>query len=110
MKRIVLFLITNLAVVLILGVVLSVVFAVLGINSQSMGGLLIFAAVFGFGGSLISLLMSKWLAKRATQAVVIEQPVNATERWLVETVKRQAEKAGIGMPACQKWRFTTRRK
>ena len=98
MKRVVLFLITNLAVVLVLGIVLSVVFAVLGINSQSMGGLLIFAAVFGFGGSFISLLMSKWLAKRATRAVVIEQPVNATERWLVETVKRQAEKAGIGMP------------
>ena len=63
MKRIVLFLITNLAVVLVLGVVMSVVFSVLGINSQSMGGLLVFAAIFGFGGSFISLAISKWMLK-----------------------------------------------
>ncbi len=69
MKRIVLFLITNLAVVLVLGVVMSVVFSVLGINSQSMGGLLVFAAIFGFGGSFISLAISKWIAKRSTGAV-----------------------------------------
>jgi len=56
------------------------------------------AAVFGFGGSFISLLISKWMAKRATGAHVIEVPSNTTERWLVDTVKRQAEKAGIGMP------------
>lgn len=98
MKRIVLFLITNLAVVVVLGVVLSVVFSVLGINSQSMGGLLVFAAIFGFGGSFISLLLSKWMAKRSTGAVVIQQARNATEKWLLETVKRQAHNAGIGMP------------
>ena len=98
MKRIVLFLITNLAVVLVLGVVMSVVFSVLGINSQSMGGLLVFAAIFGFGGSFISLAISKWMAKRSTGAVVITEPRNATERWLLDTVRRQSEKAGIGMP------------
>jgi heat shock protein HtpX len=98
MKRIVLFLITNLAVMLVLSIVLSVVFNVFGIDNRSIGGLLIFAAVFGFGGSFISLAMSKWMAKRSTGAVVIDQPANATERWLVETVKQQARRAGIGMP------------
>jgi heat shock protein HtpX len=56
------------------------------------------AAIFGFGGSFISLAISKWMAKMATGAQVIEVPSNTTERWLVDTVKRQAEKAGIGMP------------
>jgi heat shock protein HtpX len=56
------------------------------------------AAIFGFGGSFISLLISKWMAKRATGAQVVEVPSNTTERWLVDTVKRQADKAGIGMP------------
>jgi len=56
------------------------------------------AALFGFGGSFISLLISKWMAKMATGAHVIEVPSNMTERWLVDTVKRQADKAGIGMP------------
>lgn len=98
MKRIVLFLITNLAVMLVLSIVLSIVFKVLGIDNRSMGGLLIFAAVFGFGGSFISLAMSKWMAKRSTGAVVITEPSNATEHWLVSTVQRQAKQAGIGMP------------
>jgi heat shock protein HtpX len=98
MKRIVLFLITNLAVMLVLSIVLSVIFSVFGIDNRSISGLLIFAGVFGFGGSFISLAMSKWMAKRSTGAVVIEQPANATERWLVETVKQQARRAGIGMP------------
>ncbi len=98
MKRIMLFLLTNLAVMLVLSIVLSVVFSVFGIDRSSIGGLLVLAAVFGFGGSLISLAMSKWMAKRSTGAVVIDQPQNATEQWLVSTVKRQAEKAGIGMP------------
>jgi heat shock protein HtpX len=66
-----------------------------GLNLQS---LIIFAAVLGFGGSFISLAMSKWMAKRATGAMVIEQPRNATEQWLFETVRRQAKQAGIGMP------------
>ncbi len=98
MKRIMLFLVTNLAVMLVLSIVLSLVFNALGISNRSMGGLLIFAAVFGFGGSFISLAMSKWMAKKSTGAVVIEQPRNATEHWLMDTVRRQAQQAGIGMP------------
>lgn len=98
MKRIALFLLTNLAVVLVLGIVLSIVFSVTGMDSRSIGGLLVLATVFGFGGSFISLAMSKWMAKRSTGAVVITNPSNATERWLLETVKIQSQKAGITMP------------
>ncbi|WP_337878832.1 protease HtpX, partial [Rheinheimera sp.] len=98
MKRIMLFLATNLAVMLVLSVVLSILFAVLGIDSRSISGLLVFAAVFGFGGSFISLFMSKWMAKRSTGAMVITQPRNATEQWLLQTVRRQAQQAGIAMP------------
>lgn len=100
MKRVFLFLATNLAVM----VVLSVVASVLGVNrfltanGLDMGALLGFAAVFGFGGALISLAISKWSAKAATGARVIETPQNAEERWLVETVQRHAQAAGIGMP------------
>ncbi|MEI2454721.1 MULTISPECIES: protease HtpX [Lysobacter] len=97
-KRIALFLATNLAVLILLGVVMSVLQNVFGIRLGNNGAILVMAAVFGFGGSLISLLMSKWIAKRTTGAYVIEQPRNAEERWLVETVRRQAEAAGIGMP------------
>ncbi len=93
-KRIALFLATNLAVLALVSVVMSV----LGVNPSSMGGLLVFAAMFGFGGSIISLLLSKWVAKRFAGARVIEQPANETERWLVDTVRRQAQAAGIGMP------------
>ncbi|MDQ3493947.1 MAG: protease HtpX [Pseudomonadota bacterium] len=93
-KRVALFLATNLAVLALL----SIVMAVFGINPGSMGGLLVFAALFGFGGSLISLLASKWVAKRFTKAQVIASPRNETEQWLVATVRRQAEVAGIGMP------------
>ncbi len=98
MKRIVLFLATNLAVILVLSIVLNIVFSFLGVDRSSIGGLLVFAAVFGFGGSFISLAMSKWMAKRSTGAVVIEQPRNATEQWLMATVARQAKAANIGMP------------
>ena len=98
MKRIFLFLMTNLAVMLVLGLVLSVLQSYLGIQRNSMAGLLLLAGVFGMGGSLISLAMSKWMAVRATGAVVIEQPSTTTERWLVDTVQRQAKAAGIGMP------------
>lgn len=98
MKRVVLFLATNLAVILVLSIVLNIVFSFLGVDRSSIGGLLVFAAVFGFGGSFISLAMSKWMAKRSTGAVVIEQPRNATEQWLMNTVARQAKAAGIGMP------------
>lgn len=98
MKRVLLFLATNLAVLVVLSIALSVIFSVFGIDSSSIGGLLVFAAIFGFGGSFISLALSKWMAKRSTKAVVIEQPKNATEKWLMDTVARQARKAGIGMP------------
>ena len=92
--RIALFLLTNLAVLVLAGIVMSM----LGVNPANMTGLLVMAAVFGFGGSIISLLLSKFMAKRATGAVVITQPRNTTERWLLDTVARQAKAAGIGMP------------
>lgn len=98
MKRIFLFLMTNLAVMVVLGVVLSVLQSYLGLDHRSMGGLLLLAGVFGMGGSLISLAMSKWMALRSTGATVIETPRTQTEIWLVDTIRRQAREAGIGMP------------
>ncbi|WP_058834820.1 protease HtpX [Luteimonas abyssi] len=93
-SRIAIFLATNLAVLLLV----SIVMAIFGIDPATNAGLLLFAAVFGFGGAFVSLAISKWSAKRSTGAHVITQPSNETERWLVETVRRQAEQAGIGMP------------
>jgi heat shock protein HtpX len=102
MKRILLFVGTNIAVLLVLSITASILIRALGIEEMPGGlnlqSLIIFAAVLGFGGSFISLAMSKWMAKRATGAMVIEQPRNATEQWLFETVRRQAKQAGIGMP------------
>ncbi|MBI3776305.1 MAG: protease HtpX [Gammaproteobacteria bacterium] len=100
MKRIFLFLMTNLAIMLVLSVTVHLLGAdrFLTQNGLNLTSLLIFAAIFGFGGSFISLLMSKWIAKRSMGAQVIEQPRTETERWLVETVRRQALQAGIGMP------------
>ena len=102
MKRIFLYLVTNLAIVLVLSVTLRLLGVDRMLDAQGVGvnfnALLMLAAVIGFGGSFISLLMSKWSAKMMTGAQVIEVPSNMTERWLVDTVKRQAEKAGIGMP------------
>ncbi|MFC3912391.1 protease HtpX [Pseudaeromonas sharmana] len=98
MKRIVLFLLTNLAVMLVLSIVLSIVTRWFGIDSGSTAGLLVLAAVFGFGGSIISLLISKFVAKRSYGVQVIEQPRTEIEHWLVSTVQRQAQQAGIGMP------------
>ena len=100
MKRIVLFLITNLAVMLVLSVTMSLlgVNQWLTANGLNMGMLLTFAAVMGFGGAFISLLMSKWMAKMSTGAHVIDAPQSADEQWLVATVRRLAEKAGVGMP------------
>ena len=97
-KRAALFIATNLAVVVLLGIVLSILQGVFGISLGNNGGLLVMALVFGFGGSFISLMMSKWVAKRGTGAQVIEQPRNEAEQWLVSTVRRQAQAAGIGMP------------
>ena len=100
MKRILLFLGTNLAIVL----VLSFTMRLLGVepylneNGLNLGSLLIFAAVMGFGGSLISLAISKWTAKRAMGVRVIETPANSTEFWLYETVRKYSAEAGIKMP------------
>lgn len=100
MKRIVLFLATNLAIVL----VLSLTMRILGVepyltaNGLNLGSLLIFAAIMGFGGSLISLAISKWMAKKSMGVRVIETPSSSTEYWLVDTVKKFADDAGIGMP------------
>lgn len=94
MIRIVLFLATNLAILVLLGIVMSV----LGIDSQSTGGLLVMAGIFGMGGSFISLALSKWIAKKSTGAHVIETPANQTEQWLYDTVGRMAKEAEIGMP------------
>ncbi len=100
MKRIVLFLLTNLAVMLVLSVVLSVTGLGRFVNASGLqlGQLLAFSAVVGFTGSIISLLMSKPIAKWSTGARVITDPSNSTELWLVNTVRALAEKAGIGMP------------
>jgi heat shock protein HtpX len=98
MMRIALFLATNLAVLVLLGIVMSVLQNVFGIQLGNTGGLLVFAAVLGFGGSFISLALSKWMAKRSTGAHVITEPRNEAEAWLLNTVRRQADAAGIGMP------------
>ena len=102
MKRIALFLLTNIAILL----VLSLVLRLLGVDrilDESGSGLnynslLVFSAVIGFGGAFMSLAMSKWMAKRSTGAQVITQPRNSTEQWLLTTVAAQAKAAGIGMP------------
>jgi heat shock protein HtpX len=100
MKRIVLFVLTNLAVVVVLGIVASLlgVNRYLTANGLNLGSLLVFAAIMGFGGAIISLLISKPIAKWSSGVQVIEQPRNADEAWIVETVRRFADKAGIGMP------------
>ena len=100
MKRVVLFLATNLAVLLVLSVVIGVLgldrwLAAEGIDYR---GLLGFSAVLGFGGAIISLLISKPMAKWSTRAHVIDGTEGSTEYWLVQTVRRLSEKAGIGMP------------
>jgi heat shock protein HtpX len=100
MKRIVLFLITNLAVMLVLGLVVNLfgLNRFLTANGLDLGGLLVFAAVIGFGGAIISLLMSKPMAKWSTRAQVINGSPDATHQWIVATVQRFADKAGIQMP------------
>ncbi len=94
MMRIALFLITNLAVMLVFGLILSLT----GIQSSSVTGLIIMAGLFGFGGAFVSLLMSKWMALRSVGGEVIEQPRTEQQRWLMETVSRQAQQAGVAMP------------
>jgi heat shock protein HtpX len=100
MKRIILLVGTNLAILLML----SIAAHLLGLDSWiasrggSFGGLLAFAALFGFGGAFVSLLLSKWIAKRTMGVRIIEQPASGVEAWLLETVRGQAQAAGIGMP------------
>ncbi len=100
MKRVILFLLTNLAVMLVLSIIVRLfgLDRFLTANGLNLPALLMFSAVIGFGGATISLLMSKWMAKRSTGAEVITQPRDQTEQWLVDTVKRLADRAGIGMP------------
>jgi heat shock protein HtpX len=100
MKRIFLFLVTNFAVLVLLTLVIFVVERVFGVRlaGGGLGGLLVFSAIFGFGGALISLALSKWTAKRMMGARVITAPQSEVERWLVGTVKRLADQAQIGMP------------
>jgi heat shock protein HtpX len=102
MKRILLFLATNLAVVVLLGIILRLIGfeGILDANGVdlNLGALLVFAAVVGFTGAFISLAMSKWTAKRMMGVRVITQPSNSAESWLLATVRQQAQQAGIGMP------------
>jgi len=100
MMRILLFLATNLGILIVLSISMRVLGLEPYLNAQGLNynSLLIFAAAFGMGGAFISLAISKWTAKRFTGVRVIEQPANEQEQWLVDTVRRQAEQAGIGMP------------
>ena len=104
MKRIALFVLTNLAIMLVLVLTLTVLSSVFGITfnlggqTLNVGSLAVFSLVVGFTGAFISLLLSKSMAKWTTGARVIAQPANAMEAWLVDTVRRHADKAGIGMP------------
>lgn len=101
LTRLFLFLITNLAVLIVLTVVMGLLTATGVIPTGAAGqhvGLLVFASLFGFGGAFISLAMSKWVAKRATGAQVIVTPRNGEEAWLIERVAALAQQAGIGVP------------
>jgi heat shock protein HtpX len=101
MMRIGLVLLTNLAIVVVLGVVMTVtgIGGYIGANGGvNLSSLLVVCSLFGFGGSFISVLISKWMAKRSMGVQVIDQPQNASEQWLVSTVKNLADKVGIGMP------------
>lgn len=104
MKRIVLFVLTNLAIMVVLGISLFVIQAVFGVDLRmggrtlNVGGLMIVALVIGFGGAFLSLLISKPMAKWTTGAQIITQPRNAMEQWLLDTVRAHAQRAGIQMP------------
>jgi heat shock protein HtpX len=101
-KRILLLVATNIAILLVLSISAQIIMNLFGLQFDGTGlnlpYLLVFASILGFGGSFISLAISKWMAKRSTGAQVIVTPRNATEQWLVDTVRRQAKQAGIGMP------------
>ena len=100
MKRIVLFLATNIAVLVVLSIILNVLGVGRFLTAEGIDpvSLLVFSAVIGFGGAIISLLISKWMAKMSTGARVIDGSEGTTEFWLVSTVRKLADKAGVGMP------------
>jgi len=100
MKRVVLFLATNIAVLVVLSVIINVFGLGNFLTAEGIDpvGLLVFSAVIGFGGAIISLLISKWMAKTSTGARVIDGSEGTTEHWLVQTVEKLARQAGIGMP------------
>lgn len=100
MKRVFLFIVTNLAVLALLTAVVFIIEGVFGVRlpQGGLGGLLVFAAIFGFGGALVSLAMSKWTAKHLMGVRVIVEPQSELERWLLDTVRRLAAQARIGMP------------
>lgn len=100
MKRVFLFIVTNLAVLALLSAVVFIIEGVFGVRlpQGGLGGLLVFAAIFGFGGALVSLAMSKWTAKHLMGVRVIVEPQSELERWLLDTVRRLAAQARIGMP------------
>lgn len=104
MMRIALFLLTNLAVMVVATIVISILFKVFGIGGVhgagglNYAGLAVMCGVYGMIGSMISLFLSKWMAKKSTGTVVIESPRNATEQWLVDTIAKQAKAVKIGMP------------
>lgn len=97
-KRVMFFLATNIALMALVSVVMFILGAVFGIETNGVVGLIILSAVIGMGGSFASLAMSKWIAKRTTDAQVIDEPRNEAERWLMETTHRLADEAGIGRP------------
>ncbi|RUO43508.1 protease HtpX [Idiomarina aquatica] len=98
MQRIALFLATNLAIILVVSFIYNLISNATGYSLNNAGGLLIFCALFGFGGAFVSLWLSRWMALRATGARVIETPRSSAEQWLVQTVRRQAQQAGLPMP------------
>jgi len=98
MMRVILFVGTNIAVLVLLNIILFIAQSVFHVRLGNYSSLLLMAAVFGMGGSFISLALSKWIAKRTTGAQVITEPRNESERWLLATVRAEARKAGIGMP------------
>lgn len=98
MKRWWLLISTNFAILIVLGLSMTIAQTVFGFNIQNTSGLLVFSLLFGFGGAFLSLALSKIIAKWTTKATVIDVPKDNREKWLVDTVRRQAEKAGIKMP------------
>src|SRR3954467_13306114 len=100
MKRVILLVVTNIAIMVVLSLIVNVFGFDRYLTRQGLdlGALLVFSAILGFGGAFISLLLSKWMAKMAMGVKVISQPANQDEQWLVNTVRKQAETAGVGMP------------